>query len=146
MLCCWCEQCVLLLATLMSKKVDVRLPAVAARQKLDRHAQLEILRGANLLPGKIPLGFVRISSAKSKNIVEPHEIQRQLAVSGKDSEAHGGSPAAAPNLPFTAGDMCAQLNVLSSNLPVRLPGCCSGIKYQRKKRLSAFGTNETLSI
>ena len=113
MLCCWCEQCVLLLATLMSKKVDVRLPAVAARQKLDRHAQLEILRGANLLPGKIPLGFVRISSAKSKNIVEPHEIQRQLAVSGKDSEAHGGSPAAAPNLPFTAGDMCAQLNVLS---------------------------------
>jgi hypothetical protein len=110
---------VLLLATLMSKKVEVRLPAVAARQKLDRHAQLENLRGAKLLPGKIPLGFVRISSAKSKpNIAEsqiftPNEIQRQMAVSGKDSEAHGGSPAAAPNLPFTAGDMCAQLNVLS---------------------------------
>jgi hypothetical protein len=103
----------------MSKKVEVRLPAVAARQKLDRHAHLENLRGANLLPGKIPLGFVRISSAKSKpNIAEsqifaPNEIQRKLTVSGKDSEAHVGSLAAAPNLPFTAGDMCAQLNVLS---------------------------------
>lgn len=90
----------------MSKKVDVRLPAVDARthaHKLDRHswaAPVEDLRVASVLPGKKPLAPVPNENKQPAS--------RTMTLLGASKKEEGSSV-----LSFTAGDMCAQLDVLA---------------------------------
>ena len=90
----------------MSKKVDVRLPAVDARThalKLDRHswaAPVEDLRVASVLPGKKPLAPVPNENKQPAS--------RTMTLLGASKKEEGSSV-----LSFTAGDMCAQLDVLA---------------------------------
>lgn len=99
--------------TSMSKKfqkVEVRLPAVAARaqtQRIDRQPLQEDLRVTNLLPSKITLPVAQARSAESQTrALDQTQKRRQAKTNASSSEASS-------SFAFTAGDMCAQLDVLS---------------------------------
>jgi hypothetical protein len=105
----------------MSKKVDIRLPAVASRSQShrhDRHVLVEDLRVAALLSAKkgqlAPIQIGSLTAQQSivqNNVQNPKENRRRPMTSapGKDSESQG----ARALLPFTAGDLCAQLDIRS---------------------------------
>jgi hypothetical protein len=109
----------------MSKKVDVRLPAVAARaqtQRLDRNVNVGELRVAPLCSAIRAQtasahvgGFAAQTSIVENQAQVPKENRQhptKAASPPKESKNSRGA-SAAPLLSFTAGDFCAQLDVLS---------------------------------
>ena len=109
----------------MSKKVDVRLPAVAARaqaHRLDRNANVKDLTVAPLYSAiraqtasAHASGFAARPSIVENQVQVPKENRQhptKAASPPKESRDSRGA-SAAPLLSFTAGDLCAQLDVLS---------------------------------
>jgi hypothetical protein len=112
------KACILLLqtpkgTTSMSKKfqkVEVRLPPVAARaqtQRIDRPPLPEDLKVTSLLSSTITQPVAQARSAENQALA--------LAVTAKRRQAktNASNSEACSSFAFTAGDMCAQLDVLS---------------------------------
>ena len=135
----------------MSKKVDVRLPAVAARaqaQRLDRNANVKDLTVAPLYSA---IRAQTASAHASAFVARPSIVENQVQVPKENRQlpTKEASPpkesrdsreaSAAPLLSFTAGDLCAQLDVLSR--PIYL--CDSFVSAPKSKSRvhSTLGSN-----